>query len=636
MLIVLDQFEQWLHANKAGANPELVQALRQCDGGRVQCIVMVRDDFWLAVSRFMLDLEVDLVPGRNIALVDLFDRDHARKILAAFGRAFGRLPDNRGERSREQKDFLKQAVKGLAEEGKVVCVRLAVFAEMMKGKPWTPAALKEVGGTQGIGLTFLEETFSAPTANPKHRRHQKAARAVLKALLPESGSDLKGRMRSYTDLLAASGYAERPRDFDELIRILDNEVRLITPTEVEVTGPGDSAPECETGERYYQLTHDYLVHSLRTWLTRKQTETRRGRAELRLAELSALWNGKPENRLLPSVWEWGTIRALTDKTSWTKPQRQMMRQAQRVHLVRWAAGLALFVGLAIIIQQMMATVSRRSLEERTQTAVTAMANSRGVIVPGAIKDLEALPRDIVRAELRARFVDSKDHQKLALAYALAHFGSVEVDVLVAQIPTASANEVENLVTALGNSRKEALEALHAAAATSEAKKDWPLEQRLAVVAWHLGDLSLAEDMCRLRPDPIRRTIFIDHVTSWQGDASRLATFAKTMVDPALRSGISLRIGNTPAEQLTEAVKQAWQPVLADWYQHDPDKGAHQRGRLGDAALATAITRDSRFPTARRGTPVACQQPRHDHAQNPSWEFQPHGHALCLCGGWSGP
>ena len=41
--------------------------------------------------------------------------------------------------------------------------------------------------------------------------------------------------------------------------------------------------------RYYQLTHDYLVHSLRDWLTRKQRETRRGRAELRLAERAALW-----------------------------------------------------------------------------------------------------------------------------------------------------------------------------------------------------------------------------------------------------------------------------------------------------------------------------------------------------------
>ena len=35
-------------------------------------------------------------------------------------------------------------------------------------------------------MTFLEETFSASTAPPEHRFHQKAAQAVLKALLPES------------------------------------------------------------------------------------------------------------------------------------------------------------------------------------------------------------------------------------------------------------------------------------------------------------------------------------------------------------------------------------------------------------------------------------------------------------------
>ena len=44
VLIILDQFEQWLHAKKE-KDVDLVQALRQCDGGRVQCVVMVRDDF---------------------------------------------------------------------------------------------------------------------------------------------------------------------------------------------------------------------------------------------------------------------------------------------------------------------------------------------------------------------------------------------------------------------------------------------------------------------------------------------------------------------------------------------------------------------------------------------------------------
>ena len=83
VVIFLDQFEQWLHANRDVERPELAQALRQCDGRRLQCVVMVRDDFWMAVTRFMQDLEVRLVEGQNSAAVDLFTPQHARKVLIA-------------------------------------------------------------------------------------------------------------------------------------------------------------------------------------------------------------------------------------------------------------------------------------------------------------------------------------------------------------------------------------------------------------------------------------------------------------------------------------------------------------------------------------------------------------------------
>lgn len=71
-LIVLDQFERWLHARTGEEDGALIQALRQCDGGRVQCLVMVRDDFWMAATRFMRALEIRLVEGHNSAAVDLF------------------------------------------------------------------------------------------------------------------------------------------------------------------------------------------------------------------------------------------------------------------------------------------------------------------------------------------------------------------------------------------------------------------------------------------------------------------------------------------------------------------------------------------------------------------------------------
>ena len=159
VLIVLDQFEQWLHAKRHEQETELARALRQCDGDHAQCILMVRDDFWVALTRFMSDLHIELLQGQNAALVDLFDLMHARKVLAEFGRAFECLPDPPETSSKDQNTFLTNAVEGLAQDGQVISIRLALFAEMVKGKSWTPATLKEVGGTQGVGVTFLEETF---------------------------------------------------------------------------------------------------------------------------------------------------------------------------------------------------------------------------------------------------------------------------------------------------------------------------------------------------------------------------------------------------------------------------------------------------------------------------------------------
>jgi eukaryotic-like serine/threonine-protein kinase len=343
VVVVLDQFEQWLHGQHGKQHSELVQALRQCDGEHIQCIVMVRDDFWMAVTQFMRELEIPLIEGQNSAAVDLFHLDHARRVLAALGRAHGKYPI--GDATKDQKQFLEQAVAGLAQDGKVVCIRLALFADMMKDKTWTPATLKAVGGTAGLGITFLEETFHAQTAPPEHRLHQAAARAVLTALLPQSGTDIKGHMRSYSELLEISRYSDRRSDFDTLLRILDGTTRLITPAERSAEGT-KSGPQAAAGEKYYQLTHDYLVPSVRGWLTRKQKESRRGRAELALAERADSWNAKPEARRLPVFHEWLSIRLLTRWQDWTDGQRAMMKSADRDYALR---ALALALSLAAIL-----------------------------------------------------------------------------------------------------------------------------------------------------------------------------------------------------------------------------------------------------------------------------------------------
>ena len=307
---------------------------------------------------------------------------HANAPLAAPRRSRLRL-------SEEQSEFLDQAVAGLAQEGKVICVRLALFAEMMKSRSWTPATLKEVGGAEGIGVTFLDDTFSSSLAPPRHRVHQKGAQAVLKALLPEAWTDIKGHMRSCDELLASSGYSSRKQEFGELLGILDNELRLITPTDPEGLEISDgAAPAKPGGAKFYQLTHDYLVPSIREWLVRKQKESRQGRAELRLAIWSSVWNAKPERRNLPSWWEWAAIRLLTRQNDWTGPQQKMMRAANRFHLVRGLATIVLLAAATFTGLRIRANVVEKQNETKADDLVQALLKADTTKVPALIADMK--------------------------------------------------------------------------------------------------------------------------------------------------------------------------------------------------------------------------------------------------------
>lgn len=362
VLIVLDQFEQWLHARSGRTDGELVRALRQCNGGRLQCLVMVRDDFWFLATRFMRELEIPVAEGHNAAAIDLFDAHHARKVLAAFGRAYGILPAARHDLGPDQATFLDRAVAELARDGRVIPVQLALFADMVKSRPWTRKLLADLGGAVGVGVTFLDENFLAATAPPAHRRHQEAVRAILASLLPAAGTEIKGHTRSREELLAVSTYAESPGEFDELMRILIGETRLLTPVATGAANAADSkATPLPDGMPRYQLTHDYLVPSIRDWLTRKRMETRRGRAELRLAERGALWHAKPEVRQLPSITEWFAIRLLTRRATWTDSQRQMMRAASRKHF----ASLAQVAAVSLLLVVAGLFLRNRFAEERT-------------------------------------------------------------------------------------------------------------------------------------------------------------------------------------------------------------------------------------------------------------------------------
>jgi formylglycine-generating enzyme required for sulfatase activity len=345
--------------------------------------------------------------------------------------------------------FLDRALDGLAKEHKVIPVQLALFAEMVKGRPWVPATLKQLGGITGVGVTFLEETFTSRTANPKHRVHQAAVRRVLSALLPGDDTNIRGRNRSYEELLEASGYTQRRSDFTELIQILDGETRLITPVELD-----DGQPEpALAADRSYQLTHDFLVPSLRDWLTRKQRATRRGRAELRLAERASTWQARPINRHLPAFWEFLTIRVLTRRNGWSAAQREMMRKAGKVYTAR-----AVLLTLVVLLSAWGIFQARGRL--RSEALVESLQRADTREVPQIVNEISryrhwADPR--LKELVKTSELGTK--QRLHAGLALLPVDSSQMSSLCGSLLEATPDEFPVLRDALAKHKTELLQPL---------------------------------------------------------------------------------------------------------------------------------------------------------------------------------
>ncbi len=353
--IFLDQFEQWLHAHPVERSSELVAALRQCNGGSLQAVLIVRADFSMAIARFMGVLDVQISEGKNYATVDRFDRQHAQSVLIRIGQALSRLPVD-GELSHEQRQFVISVVDLLVQQGGVASVHLALLAEILRGRSWDSQTLRELGGAPQIGTAFLELVFESTGANPNHKRYASACREILKALLPAIDIEIKGASKTTRELRGKAGLEQSTKEFSEVVGILDNDLRLITPTDAN-TGEAASVGASGTmhlsiDDRSWQLTHDFLVPSLRDWLHRKQRETARGRAELLLDERTRVWQSRREDRQLPSLLEYLRIERHVDKSTWTPEQQALMWRAGRRHAASTLLA-ALLVGMAVIAAMML-------------------------------------------------------------------------------------------------------------------------------------------------------------------------------------------------------------------------------------------------------------------------------------------
>jgi formylglycine-generating enzyme required for sulfatase activity len=350
----------------------------------------------------------------------------------------------------------------------VVPVQLALFVDLVRTRPWTPATLHDLGAAAGpgrlldrVGVAFLEDSFNSRSATPSHKLHAAGAKRVLEALLPDAGAAIRGHKRSTPDLRSLSGYDARPADFLNLLRILDGELRLVTPTDPPA-GDSASGAAATSGTAYYQLTHDYLVPALREWLSGDRRRSAKGRAELALAERTAFWSARNETQQLPTLAEWVQIRWLTRPSDWRPAQRRMMGRADRVHGSRVAA--AALVALVATLGGLAARgrVVTRQLALEADGAVRTLLAADVAAIPAALEPL-ARHRDRVVPVLREVVADDADDGRtlratLGLA-ALAGAGGSAGDepafaLLAGRLPVAEPDEVAVIVDRLAPRAEE--------------------------------------------------------------------------------------------------------------------------------------------------------------------------------------
>jgi eukaryotic-like serine/threonine-protein kinase len=390
-------------------------------------------------------------------------------------------------------------------------------------------------------------------------------------------------MKSDKLLLQKSGYADCPSEFDRLLRILDAEIRLITPVEVYGIVEEPSVDQSATGRRNYQLTHDYLVPSLREWMSSVNrdkfediyerllvasptelhglsSKLKRYRTEL----VERLWNVLEQTERAGNYLQAASVLALYDQdnTRWQTAcgnVAEAMVTASAAELRFWLEALhpvraCLTTSLSNIFRD-----KGHSVTERSQAADILMvyAGDETALMTGLLLN-----------------ADSKSY---AILFPVAQRKKAESVALLR-------GEIEKKITSVENEE------------TLEDTKDQQSERqaRAAVALVRMGETETVWPLLRHSPDPRLRSYIVNWMASLGVDSRTLVAELERFVrlpnstsaqkqamdailfDPetSVQRALILALGMYETERLCASDREPLTGKLLDLYRNDPDSGIH--------------------------------------------------------------
>ena len=519
LLIILDQFEQWLHDHARSEKSEVLSALRQCDGKQISCLFLVRDDYWMDTQSLFEQLETPIQEDQNAAALPLFNRRHARQVLKAFGFAYGGFHDLEQD-GNQTRQFLDRAVEELVHKERVICAHLALFADMLQGKAWTVDQLKRIGGWAGASEAFLEQNFGEHARFPSRALNSQLIQALLRNLIPDHGEEIKAASQNLTEIYNATAETlpnVTTWEIDSAIEFLDGQKRLISRSE-------------EIGDTQgYQLAHDIMVNPIRQWLDKKQLATWQGRAQLKLESLSKAWDQTSDRRHLPSPLNYLAIQAGVNRQTRNQLQNRMMQAANRYYLVVTIAISLFLTTLGWGYAQIQNSNNTRLIQQQIESFYGTDQSASPIFLKPILE----------HADLARSIVSRQDTTKLSRRAQLRHrlleaHLSLETDLesLLDFVPDCKENECANFVMALRHisdhldekswedsiSRRLEIE-------SNSSFEDLKSRARLALIAAFLGNTSFLEEI--LQPENTTlRTVLTMELGEWNPGIRETVSLAR--------------------------------------------------------------------------------------------------------------
>ncbi|MFK8113625.1 MAG: protein kinase [Rubripirellula sp.] len=581
LLIVLDQFESWVQSATIDERLDFAEALRQCDGIQIRALVVTRDDYWAGVKELMHWLELPLQEGRNAASVDLLDRDHAERILEAMGRESGVLPAEQEPLTREQADFIKQAVNELTIDGSVICVHLVIFAQMVQLQKWTPRGLRDSDGVTGACSLFFQELFDpASRRSPEYQRIAPAVMVVLAKLVPPMGHTVAEQNVDVQELGQALQDSGHIHLMEDCLRVLSQDLRVIT-----AVGTDQSDEESGRNDQY-RLAHDFLVEPVNTFLSRMQSRSWRGRTKSRLSELSSTWSRRRTPVHLPGFFEYVTLAIGSVFQRRNAEESQFLRAATHHHAGR--ISIAVITSLAFLLMSMVAwhqwTVAGEAKRREMTANVDLLLNGPTSELPQRIETLRKFGSE-ANAELAA-WSDSVD-PNLQLRSEI-YLQTVQPESM-AEIAPLLANTPTEFFDLVLNIAQRANDATSVLKQTYANENDSIGANRAAILLAYLGDDSAIGERLQGSEDADIEHGFILDTTQWRGKPNLWADLVNDSADPLIRYHAGIVLGGYPESELNAAGITFDFPAMIN----SPDSTIHSLGRylahhFGEDALGIPL------------------------------------------------